>query len=249
MRRAVPMLLVVALTGCVGDDVDPRAATAPVLGASAAPEPVQPEPGEPQAPTWRHLIARVKAPGAAFLAEPGGKRLGRIGRKTEFGGPRFLGVTGRREGWLRILVPERGNGEHAWIRARKARMFGTDVSLHVDRSARRLAVRDGDRVVMRLPVAVGRPEHPTPLGRYAVTDKLKMNGPGTTYGCCALALTGHQTDLPSGWAGGDRLAIHGTSDPGSIGLAASTGCLRASDRDLRRLLRRVPVGAPVFVRA
>src|SRR5688572_6881726 len=250
MRRALLLLLALALAGCAGDDAAPRgpapaeAATAP----SATPEPVEAEPAAPPAPKWRHLVARVKER-SAFRAAPDGKPLGRVGRKTEFGGPRFLGVTGRREGWLRIVIPERENGEHAWIRAAKARLFGTDVSIHVDRSERRLTVRDGDRAVLRIPVAVGRAEHPTPLGRYAVTDKLDMGGPGTTYGCCAVALTGHQTDLPSGWAGGDRLAIHGTSDPSSIGLAASTGCLRASHRDLRRLMRRAPLGAPVWVRA
>ena len=171
------------------------------------------------------MIARVQEP-SAFRADPGGKPLGRVGRKTEFGGPRFLSVTGQREGWLRIVIPERGNGEHAWIRegkraALRHRRLGPHRSL---RAA--LTVRDGDRAVLRMPVAVGRAEHPTPVGRYAVTDKLKMGGPGTTYGCCAVALTGHQTNLPSGWAGGDRLAIHGTSDQSSIGLAASTGCLR-----------------------
>ena len=249
MRRAVPLLLALALAGCAGDEADRRAAVAPPAAAPpATPEPVEAEPAAPPPPKWRHLVARVREP-SAFRADPGGKPLGRVGRKTEFGGPRLLGVTGRREGWLRIVIPERENGEHAWIRAGKARLFGTDVSIHIDRSERRLTVRDGDRAVLRVPVAVGRAEHPTPVGRYAVTDKLEMGGPGTTYGCCALALTGHQTDLPSGWAGGDRLAIHGTSDPSSIGLAASTGCLRASDRDLRRLMRQVPLGAPVFVRA
>ena len=249
MRRAVPVLLALALAGCAGDEADRRAVPqGPAPAAAATPEPVEAEPAAPPAPKWRHLIARVTRP-SAFRAEPDGKPLGRVGRKTEFGGPRFLGVTGRREGWLRIVIPERENGEHAWIREGKAKLFGTDVSVHVDRSERRLTVRDRDRVVLRIPVAVGRSEHPTPVGRYAVTDKLAMGGPGTTYGCCALALTGHQTDLPSGWAGGDRLAIHGTSDPSSIGLAASTGCLRAGDRDLRRLMRKVPLGAPVWVRA
>lgn len=249
MRRAVPLLLVLALAGCAGEEADRRAAASPpATTPPATPDPVQAEPTAPPPPKWRHMIARVQEP-SAFRADPSGKPLGRVGRKTEFGGPRFLSVSGHREGWLRIVIPERGNGEHAWIREGKARLFGTDVSVHIDRSERQLTVRDGDRAVLRMPVAVGRAEHPTPVGRYAVTDKLKMGGPGTTYGCCAVALTGHQTNLPSGWAGGDRLAIHGTSDQSSIGLAASTGCLRASDRDLRRLMRQVPLGAPVFVRA
>ena len=68
--------------------------------------------------------------------------------------------------------------------------------------------------------------------------------PGTTYGCCALALSAHQTDLPAAWDGLDRLAIHGTQSPATIGVAASLGCLHASDRDLRRLMRTVPLGAP-----
>ena len=44
------------------------------------------------------------------------------------------------------------------------------------------------------------------------------------------------------------MAIHGTSDPTSIGAAASAGCLRAADSDLRLLMRRVPLGTPVIIR-
>jgi lipoprotein-anchoring transpeptidase ErfK/SrfK len=36
--------------------------------------------------------------------------------------------------------------------------------------------------------------------------------------------------------------------PVAIGAAASAGCLRASDADLRALMRRVPLGTPVFIR-
>ena len=54
------------------------------------------------------------------------------------------------------------------------------------------------------------------------------------------------TLLP-GWRGGDRLAIHGTPNPETVGRAASLGCLRAYRRDLEALLRIVPVGAPVIV--
>jgi lipoprotein-anchoring transpeptidase ErfK/SrfK len=82
-----------------------------------------------------------------------------------------------------------------------------------------------------------------------VTDKLRMGGPGTTYGCCAIALSAHQAQLPQGWTGLDRIAVHGTQSPQTIGAAASLGCMHASDGDLRRLMRIVPVGAPVFVRA
>ncbi len=83
-------------------------------------------------------------------------------------------------------------------------------------------------------------------GDYAVTDGLVGRGLGPWYGCCLLALSGHQPNLPAGWIGGDRMAIHGT--PGSIGGATSHGCLRASDANMISLIARVPLGAPVFIR-
>jgi lipoprotein-anchoring transpeptidase ErfK/SrfK len=110
-------------------------------------------------------------------------------------------------------------------------------------------VRHGGRLLRRMPIAVGRPQTPTPLGRYAVTDRLRTGRPDSPYGCCALALSGHQTKLLPGWPGGDRLAIHATPSLWTVGKAASLGCMRARPGDIRRLMRKVPAGTPVFVRA
>ena len=98
-------------------------------------------------------------------------------------------------------------------------------------------------------VAIGRPGSPTPTGRFAVTDKLPGSRFGAYYGCCILALNGFQENLPPGWQGGNRIAIHGTDSPDTIGAAASAGCLRAADAPLDTLMRRMPLGAPVFVRS
>jgi hypothetical protein len=57
---------------------------------------------------------------------------------------------------------------------------------------------------------------------------------------------------PSGQpAGGlDRRESHrDPRDAGSVGGAESHGCLRASDPDMIALFARVPLGAPVFIRA
>jgi len=102
-------------------------------------------------------------------------------------------------------------------------------------------------VLQRLPVAVGRPGTETPLGRFAVTDLLRTRRADSPYGCCAVALSGHQTKLLPGWPGGDRLAIHATPNPETVGSAASLGCLRAYTRDIRALMRRLALGAPVVV--
>ena len=75
-----------------------------------------------------------------------------------------LAVTGSRTGWLRVTASERRNGEHGWIRASAARVRSTDVWIRVDRSRRVLTLRRGDRVLRRLPVAVGRPGHRDAFG-------------------------------------------------------------------------------------
>src|SRR5213076_3525309 len=63
--------------------------------------------------------------------------------------------------------------------------------------------------IRRATVGVGRLGSPTPTGHFAVTDKL--NGPAYSayYGCCILALSATQPNLPAGWSGGNRIAIHG----------------------------------------
>jgi hypothetical protein len=104
----------------------------------------------------------------------------------------------------------------------------------------------GSRALDSYPVTVGRPGSETPLGAFSVTDALAGPTLGPYYGCCVLALSGHQPSLPSGWFGGDRMAIHGT--PSAIGLAASAGCIRAGDATMVSLLARVPLGTPVYVR-
>jgi lipoprotein-anchoring transpeptidase ErfK/SrfK len=185
----------------------------------------------------------------ALRSAPGGRAVGRVGPRTQFGGPRVVSVLRRRGTWLQVVVPERPNARPAWIRDARARLDATDVSIRIDRSSRTLTVRDRGRAIQRVRIGVGAPEHPTPTGRFAVTDKLAMGGPGTTYGCCAIALSAHQPKLPATWNGLDRIAVHGTQSPDTIGVAASLGCMHASERDLRRLMRTVPLGAPVFIRA
>ena len=240
MKRLAPLLLVV-LAGCgQGPREAARPATTPQFAVARAPEPA--------APKGRWATARVLRV-TALRAAPGGRKLGRVRPRTEFGSPKVVSVLRRRGGWLRVVVPERPNGRPAWIRATATRPGAVEVSIHVDRSARRLTVRRGSRVLRRVKVAVGRPGTETPTGRFAVTDKLRTKRADSPYGCCALALSGHQPKLLPGWPGGDRLAIHATPQPETIGTAASLGCLRAGTRDLQALLQIVPLGAPVFVRS
>ena len=97
-------------------------------------------------------------------------------------------------------------------------------------------------MIKRFRVGIGRAGTSTPTGRFSITDKLRGRDYGSDYGCCILALSGHQPHTPRGWTGGARLAIHG----GSYG-AGSAGCLHASTRDLSYLMRMAPLGTQVVI--
>ena len=174
----------------------------------------------------------------------------RVGAHTRFGSPTRLGVLERRGAWLGVAEPRLGNGRRGWVRVSRAlRLTSTRMRLVIDVSARRLELRDGRRLVTHVPVAVGGPGVPTPEGTFAVTDKLPGTQFAASYGCCILALSAVQPHLAAGWKGGNRIAIHGTNHPASIGLATSNGCVRVGEQAMRQLMRRIPLGAPVRIRA
>jgi len=198
-----------------------------------------------------YILARVRENVLAY-DRPNGRPVARLRTTTPFGEPRTLGIGKARDErrWLSVHSPVFANDEIGWIPndPDALDLSRTRVSLHVNLSEARVRLRRAGRVVREIPIAIGRAGTETPPGRFQVTDKLPASRfPKGPYGCCIIALSARQPNLPEGWAGGDRIAIHGTTSPGTIGQAASSGCLRASDADLRALMRLVPVGAPVFI--
>lgn len=206
---------------------------------------------EPRRPVG-HLIAEVR-PGRslALHSRPFGPVLARVGSRTPFGSPRAFGVVATRHGrWLAVTEAGVGNNHTVWVdaRARGLRYERTRLQLDIDLSSRTLLVRRGAVVVRRTSIGVGRAGSPTPTGRFAVTDKLNGRAYSAAYGCCILALSAIQPNLPAGWSGGNRVAIHGTLSSSDFGRAVSAGCVHASDVDLRYLMRIVPLGTPVVIR-
>jgi L,D-transpeptidase catalytic domain len=213
------------------------------VASFAAPPHARPE-HRPQTAT---LIAHVKrGHRVGIRLRPHGPVVTWLSSRTEFGSPQTLAVTrtlpGRRFAVVSAALP---NGRVGWIDARPGtlRLSRTRVTLDVDLSTRVLRVRVGARVLRSFKVGTGAPGTPTPTGRFAVTDKLNGAAYSSAYGCCILALSAHQTHLPNGWTGGDRIAIHGGSTAGAV----STGCLHAPTSALRYLMRSVPLGARVVI--
>jgi hypothetical protein len=178
-------------------------------------------------------------------SKPAGRRIATLARHTEFGTPRWLAVLNKRRGWLRVVATELPNGRTGWIRESRTRIQSTPWAIQASISRHHVEVLKNGRVVRSFTVAIGKTSTPTLPGRFGVTDKLRYKGGSVAYGCCVLGLTGH---LPYP-GNGSRMAIHGTSAPSSIGQAASFGCLRASDADMRWLLRNVWLGSVVKISA
>ena len=195
----------------------------------------------PSPPAAVFQTARPAAATIALRTAPGGRVIARLGRHTPFGSPLVLGVAARRGRWVGLISTALPNGRLGWTQARALRFATARYAIRVDLSARTLVLEHGGLVVRRIAVGIGASTTPTPPGRYTVTDELPGN---RVYGCCILALSGHQPHPPPGWEGEARLAIHG----GALA-AVSAGCLHASDANLRFLMAHVPLGTPVTVRA
>ena len=180
----------------------------------------------------------------SLRAAPGSERVvARARRTTEFGSPTTFAVAGMQGRWAEVRSPLLPNDEHGFVNRKLLELSRVRVALDVDLSRRELRLWRAGEIRRRVEVAIGAPGSPTPTGRFAVTDEL-TGFYASAYGCCILALSGHQTHLPPGWSGGDRLAIHGG---GGLGTAASNGCLHAAETDLRWLMRRVPLGTQVVI--
>lgn len=248
VRRALAALVVavaalavaVAVLLTRGDDRSTRRAVPPAHEVSRVP----PRRSAPASPLGARLLRRTQ-----LREHPGGPVVRAVGTLTGYGSERVLAVVKRRGRWLGVLSDHMPNSRVAWIPAAAAELLHEPYRLDVDLSARLLTVRREGRVVRRVRIAVGRPGTSTPTGRFAVTDSLRIGPRSPAYGCCALALTGRQPNVPQGWSGGDRVAIHGTTNEATIGTPASSGCMRASDVDMRWLLRRITLGSQVRIRA
>jgi lipoprotein-anchoring transpeptidase ErfK/SrfK len=103
-------------------------------------------------------------------------------------------------------------------------------------------------------IAVGRQGLETPAGEYTVHDKEidpSWHVPNSSWaGSLAgqVIPPGPQDPLKARWIGiTDGSGIHGTDDIGSLGSAASHGCIRMAIPDVIQLYNQTPYGSTIFV--
>lgn len=118
-------------------------------------------------------------------------------------------------------------------------------------SQRRVYVYQGETLKASYPVAVGRPGWETPTGSYEVIGMLQ--DPGWTNPFTGEVLPpGPDNPLGDRWIafwtdGRNYIGFHGTPNPESVGRAASHGCVRMFNEDIRELYEIVGMGTRVVV--
>jgi lipoprotein-anchoring transpeptidase ErfK/SrfK len=128
-------------------------------------------------------------------------------------------------------------------------------SIIVVKHRRHLWLYDGAKLEKDYAVAVGTPGHPTPVGWWVIENKRYRpswtNPAPNGWGAGMPRYIGPGYSNPLGTRALDLNAsgirIHGSSNDGSIGTAASHGCMRMHMWDIEDLYDRVPVGTRVII--
>ena len=171
--------------------------------------------------------------------------------QDELGSPSVLLAVQRSGDWYRALLPTRPNGSTAWVRAEDVTTTAPAYEVNVSLEAHQLQLvqLSDDAVVLSSPVGIGAPSTPTPTGEFFVRDLDRTSGAAATaaYGPFAFGLSGHSDVYLHFGTGDGRIAIHGTSDPASVGADESNGCVHVlNDFDLE-LTNYLTFGDPVFI--
>lgn len=103
-------------------------------------------------------------------------------------------------------------------------------------------------------VAVGQPRYPTPVGHFSVVNRQvnpSWHNPGSRWAASMPKVIGPSFNNPLGVRAlalsAAAVLIHGTSNYGSIGSAASHGCIRMRNSDIVGFFPLVEVGVPVDI--
>jgi len=133
----------------------------------------------------------------------------------------------------------------AFVVAAPARAADPGFAFEVDLAQQRLRVQDvrSGEWADEIRIAAGSPAHPTPRGRFKIGRVILR--PTWTPGSAATANGAERESASLGspmgvakipFAEGGAIALHGGGDPDLLGKPVSSGCVRASDADLLRLL-------------
>ena len=133
-----------------------------------------------------------------------------------------------------------------WWSHSRPKTAAPPMRIAVSLGERQLKVVENGDVVATYGIAIGRPSHPTPTGSFQTGDIVwnpSWTPPPTAWardkeyqppGAAANPMQGVKIYFQAPY-----YFIHGTNDPGSIGEAASHGCIRMDPSDATALAHRI----------
>lgn len=148
-----------------------------------------------------------------------------------------------------VKVPAAKTTEQVWE--------ATPTVVTVSKSSTTVRVFVRGELVKTYGVAVGSSEYPTPEGQFVVQSMQvdpPWNVPNSEWAGDLAGQTipggAPNNPLKARWIGfNGSVGFHGTADIGSLGSAASHGCVRMNPTDVIDLYDRVAIGTPVLVAA
>ncbi len=155
-------------------------------------------------------------------------------------------------------APSKSSGTSAPAPAAKPDVAATErpsvenvVNLVLKLKEKRVYVYQGEKLLKKYPVAIGKKGWETPTGEWQVMEKIK-NPAWTSFKTGEVFPPGTENPLGARWIGfwtdgQDVIGFHGTANLKSIGTAASHGCVRMRNRDVKALFPLVKVGTTVKV--
>ncbi len=132
------------------------------------------------------------------------------------------------------------------------------VVIKIDTKINMLGVLQGEKLIAAYPVTIGSAHTASPIGEWKVTRITKMPTfrydkemlqHGRRSGNFHLLPPGPRNPVGVMWIALNKkgIGIHGTNDPGSIGRAASHGCIRLANWDIVRLATKIKPGDNVAI--
>ncbi len=132
------------------------------------------------------------------------------------------------------------------------------VVIKIDTKTNTLEVRGGEKLIAAYPVTVGSAQTASPIGEWKVRGITKMPTfrydkemlkHGQRSGNFYLLPPGPRNPVGVMWIALNKkgIGIHGTNEPGSIGHAASHGCIRLANWDVVRLATKIKSGDSVSI--
>jgi lipoprotein-anchoring transpeptidase ErfK/SrfK len=116
---------------------------------------------------------------------------------------------------------------------------------------RKVYVYQGQKLMASYPVAVGRPDFPTPTGEFKVFEMI-VNPAWQSPWTGEVETPGIDGSLGLRWIGfveltGGVVGFHGTPNVASLGQAASHGCVRMRNEDIVKMYELIKIGTLVRV--